>query len=137
MRISGRHRDRPQPIFANEHILPQIRDALGNGHIGHAAECERYRADDFDAIGYRQVGDASIVERCFSNVRDTGRNRHAAQADILKCIAPDAGDGQAVGRAGNGHIAARSGVPGDGDGISIGRVGELGLDARRSREQQG
>jgi hypothetical protein len=65
------------------------------------------------------------------------RHRHASQVGaVLERLVPDAGDGQVVDGAGDGHRTARTGVTAYGDRTVGVRVTKLGLHYGGQGQQQ-
>ncbi len=146
------HRDRAQAGAVMERLVPDAGDAVGNRDAGQAgAGKERTVLDVGDAIGDRVASSfapwtldeqrLALVEQdpilaAIDGVERIHRDRAQAGAVIERKV-PDAGDRQAIDRAGNDHRPAWAGVSRDGDRAVIGRVIELGLHhGGQSQEQQ-
>ena len=121
-----------------ERIVLDAPDTIGDGDIGQAAAQERLVLDAGDAVGNPDAGKTvTPCERFKSNTGDgVGDGDFGQAAAGRERIVPDTGNRPAIGRAGDNHRAAGTGVFRYGDGAVIGGEIELGLYRDRQQEQQ-
>ena len=84
-----------------------------------------------------RLGGNCLIVRCDPNPPRAVGNRDVGQAGAaIERIVPDAGDREAIDRAGDGHRTAGTVVSGDGDGAVICQVIELGSHFGGQRQEQ-
>src|SRR5262249_13624610 len=115
-------------------VSEEVRYTLGQSHARQAcASRERPGPKIGQIVPEPHARESSATfERRPIDVSHAVWKRDAGQANEMKeRSAPNAGNGQPINRAGDDHVAARTGIPRDGDGAAIVIGPRLVLGLRR------